>query len=106
MAAVLVLLQHLGADDVGGHQVGGELHPAERQVDDLRQRLQQHRLADAGDAFEEGVALGEQARRDRADQLVLADDDPPDLPLQRLGGSRVLLGAHCGRGSSHSVSSL
>ena len=90
--AVLVLLEHLGADDVGRHQVRRELDPGERQVDDLRQGLQQHGLADAGDAFEEHVALGEQARDDGADQFTLADDDLADLGLDLGGRFGVLLG--------------
>jgi hypothetical protein len=42
-----LLVEHLGAGDVGRHQVGRELDPLERQVEDLRERLDEQRLGQA-----------------------------------------------------------
>ena len=80
----VLLDEDVGAGDVGGHQVGGELDPVERAVDDVGDRADEHRLAEARDAFEQDVAVGEQAGQRLADELALADDDPPDLALDGL----------------------
>ena len=92
----LVLLQHLGAEDVGRHEVGGELDPAERQIDRRRQGLEEHGLAQAGHAFEQHVALAQHADEDVAHELGLTDDHPPDLLLDVPGPLDVLL-----RGDGH-----
>ena len=84
---LLALPVDAGADDVGGHQVGGELDAGERAADHLGERLDGQRLGHAGHALEQHVALGEQADQHPLDQLVLADDDPLDLedrPLERV----------------------
>ena len=57
-----VLLDDVRADDVGGHQVGRELDARELQVQDVGQRVDEARLADAGDALEQHVAARQQAR--------------------------------------------
>ena len=61
-AAAAILLDHLGADDVGRHQVGRELDAVELEVDRLRERLDQQRLGEAGHAAQQHVAAGEEAR--------------------------------------------
>ena len=77
--AVRLLLHDVRADDVGGHQVGRELDARELQVQDVGQRVHEARLADAGNAFEQHVAAGEQARDGQVDDLVVADDAPADF---------------------------
>ena len=62
------------ADDVGGQQVGRELDAGERAADGLGQRLDGERLGQTGHAFEEAVAVGEQAREHALQRTVLADD--------------------------------
>ena len=62
VAALRALLHDVRADDVGRHQVGRELDARERQVQDVGERVHEARLADAGNAFEQHVAAGEQAR--------------------------------------------
>ena len=57
-----------------GHQVGGELHPVERQVERLGDRLDHQGLGQAGHADEQGVAAGEDRGQDALDHVVLADD--------------------------------
>ncbi len=76
--AVLVLLQDLGADDVGGHEVRGELETGEVKVDGIGQSLQQFGLAQARDAFQENVALAQQPENDLAHDGFLAGDPAAD----------------------------
>ena len=75
---LLALTVDPGADDVGGHQVGGELDTREGTTHDLGERLDRQRLGHAGHTFQQHVPLGEQADQHPLDQLVLADDDPLD----------------------------
>ena len=78
-AVAAVLVEDLGAGDVGRHQVGRELDALEAQVEDLRQRLDQQRLGQPGHAGEQAVAAGEERDQDLIDDLVLADDDLAQL---------------------------
>ena len=81
-AGGLVLLDDLGAGDVRGHQVGGELDPVEGQVEGVGQGADHQRLGQAGHADQQAVP----AREDRDQQFledgVLADDDLAHLALQ------------------------
>ena len=77
--AVRVLLDDVGADDVGRHQVGRELDARELQVEDVRERVHEAGLADAGDALEQHVAAGEQAGDRAVDDVFMPDDSPSDL---------------------------
>jgi hypothetical protein len=60
-----VLVEDRDARDVGGQQVRGELDAADAAVDAARQRLRQHRLADAGHVLDEQVPLGQQHHQRR-----------------------------------------
>ena len=77
--AVRVLLDDVGADDVGGHQVGRELDARERQVQHVGERVDEARLADAGNALEQHVAAREQAGDREVHDLLVADDPAPDF---------------------------
>ena len=79
-----LLDEDVRAGDVGRHQVRRELDAVERAVDDVGDRPDEHRLAEAGHALEQDVAVGEQAGQRLADELALADDDPADLALDGL----------------------
>ena len=68
-----VLLHDVGADDVGGHQVGRELDARELQVQHVGERVHEARLADAGNALEQHVAAEE--RRDGAVDDVFVTND-------------------------------
>ena len=59
-AAVARVVDH-GADDVGGQHVGRELEAVELQLRGGGQRLERERLGQARHAFEEDVAVGDQA---------------------------------------------
>jgi hypothetical protein len=82
----------LCADDVGRHEVGCELDPGELDVDRVGQGLEQLCLAEARHAFEQRMALAQQARQHPADETGLADDDLADLGLDGGCGGGVFLG--------------
>ena len=73
-----------GADDVAGHQVGGELQPGEAAADDVGQGAHGERLGHPGHALEQEVAAGEQSDQHPFDHEVLADDDALDLEQRAL----------------------
>ena len=75
----LLLVEDPRADDVGGHQVGGELDALELAADRLGERLHRHRLGEPGHALDEEVAAGQQGDDHALEQRVLADDHPLDL---------------------------
>ena len=78
-------------DDVGGQQVGGELHPLPVGVDRRRQGLGQARLAHPGHVLDEQMALGEQAHEREFHHLGLALDDDLDVGrdgVEQLGERR------------------
>ena len=77
------------------------------EVQHLAQRAHQQRLAQAGHAFEQGVAADEQARQDAVDDVGMADDDLADLAMHPAVGLAELVGAflHLRCGVSHGVSS-
>jgi hypothetical protein len=104
----------VGADDVGGHQVGRELDPRKAQVERLGDRAHQHRLAQPGHPLQQGVAAGQEADERLPHQLVLADDEAADLRLDGGGKLAEALrrdrlrgrdGALLGHRSIHSVGS-
>ncbi len=83
---------HVGAEDVGGHQVGGELDARELEVERLGERAHQQRFAEAGHALEQAVAADEQAGENAVDDVVVADDDPANLLADRLVAGGKFLG--------------
>ena len=72
MTGAVVFLQQLGAEDVAGHQVGGELHAPELQFQGLAERAHEQRLAQPGRTFQQAVAAGQQADQQLLDHGVLA----------------------------------
>ncbi len=93
-----------GADDVGRHQVRGELKAGERAADGAGEGLDGERLGDTGHALEQAVALREQAHHHALDEPLLADDHPLDLehhPFEGGGvGGRCMGGRCCHLGVS------
>jgi hypothetical protein len=93
LAGQLVLLDDLGAGDVRRHQVGCELDSLESERERPGQRADEECLREAGNADEHTVTAGENGDEKLFDDLVLSDDDAPDLgshavvsvsePLQR-----------------------
>ena len=80
-----------------GIRSGRELDPVEGAVDHVGDRPHEQRLAQAGHAFEQDVAVGQQAGEGLADERRLADDDPADLALDRLGALGERLRRELGR---------
>ncbi len=99
-ALAVLLDQDVRPGDVGGHQVRRELDAVERAVDDVGDRPNQHRLAQARDALEQHVAVGQQAGQGLADERGLPDDDPADLALDRLGAFGEGFGSEAGVASA------
>ncbi|SPD86340.1 conserved protein of unknown function [Micropruina glycogenica] len=83
------------ADDVGGHQVGGELNAAEVAAHHGGEAAHRERFGHARDAFEQHVPLGQQSDHQLLDHVLLADDHPLHLGDRlaqhagRLAGGRI-----------------
>jgi hypothetical protein len=86
-----VLHDDVGADDVARHQVGRELDAGERQLEALREGLDQECLAEPGNAFQQHMPAREETDQHLVDDLVVADDDLADFGAQRLVGAHELL---------------
>ena len=80
----------LCADEVSGQEVGGELDAREPGVDGLSDGLYEECLGEAGDAFEEDVAVGEQADEGAFDEPVLAYDGLANLGHKVVDERRLL----------------
>ena len=102
-AAGAVLLQHFGAGDVAGHQVGRELDALEVQRQALGQRAHHQRLGQARHAFEDAVPAGEDADQQLIEDLVLPHDHAGKLLPERLMGSFQTRASDCRSTSSVSV---
>ena len=82
---------NLRADDVGGQHVRRELQAREFHVHGRRERFHGERLGEARHAFEEDMAVGEQADDQPLGQIMLADDDLAEFVKQRVReGARFL----------------
>ena len=81
-------------DDVGRHEVGGELDPGERPADHVGERRHGQRLRQAGHAFDQAVTAGQEAYERALDHAVLADDDPLHLEERVFEQRGVLLGIY------------
>ena len=66
---------NLRADDVGGHMSGVNCRRQNFTHACVRQRFHRERLGEAGHAFEEDVAVGQQADDQPLGQIILPDDD-------------------------------
>ena len=90
LAAAVDFLEHRVAGDVAGQQVGGELDALGAEVEEFREALDEFGLAEAGQAFEQDVAAGENAGDDEIDQFLLAEEDLVEAAGERaevFGGS-------------------
>ncbi len=99
------LVEHLGAGDVGGHEVGRELDPLERQVENLRDCLDEQRLGESRHAGDQAVPAGEERDEDLIDDRILPDDDLADLGQDPLAAERDALGDRRNVSGSASLSS-
>ena len=76
--AAFGLVQHLGADDIGRHQVGGELHALFIEAQHPAQRGGKLGLGKAGGAHQQGMPTAQNGDQHLLDHLVLAEDHPAD----------------------------
>ncbi len=72
-----IRFQHVGAEDVGGHQIGRELHAGEAQAQGGGKGTHKHGLAQPGQSFEQEVSVGKEGDERVAYYLPLAHDDLP-----------------------------
>jgi len=79
--------EHHGADDVAGQQVGRELDALELDAEGGAEGFDEQGLGEAGHAFEEDVAVGEEGDEQALNDGVLADDGFADFFTQFLGPS-------------------
>ena len=88
LEAGLALVEDVGADDVGGQQVGRALDARVLGVDRAGERAGQRRLADPGVVLDQHVALGEQRHQEVANDGVVDLDRRLDVLPQPLPNLR------------------
>ena len=84
IARAAVFVHHVGARDVGRHQVGRELDAVEIQRQAFGQRADHQRLGQPRHSFENAVAAGEQADEQLLDDIFLPDDGAGHLLANRV----------------------
>ena len=87
----VIFLEQLGARDVRRHEVRRELDAVEREIERLRQRLNQQRLRDSRTRHQQDVAAGENRCDQIVDDIDLTDDPSRDLVGEPLSCLRELL---------------
>ena len=105
-SSLVISDDHVRADDVRRHQVRRELNAGELQVHRFGKGAHEHGLAEAGHAFEQHVAAGEERDEHAFDDVLLADHHPPHFAMDPSeNGFEMLDGSfeRCGRG--HAASS-
>ena len=106
-AAGIAFLHHLGAQDVGRHQVGGELDALGFHAQHDAQSLDQLGLGEAGDADQQQVAARQERNQGLIDDILLAINDladrgarGPELGAQAFDVGQGGEGIGVGRGRS------
>ena len=106
-AAGFALLHHFGAQDIGRHQVGGELDALGFHAQHDAQSLDQLGLGEAGDADQQQVAARQERNQRLIDDILLAINDladrgarGPELGAQPLDVGQGGEGVGVGRGRS------
>ncbi len=92
----LLLVEDFGSRNVRRHQVGRELDPLVVEIEDVRERLDQQRLREAGDAGDQTVSAGEERDEDLLDDFILPDDDLAQFAENPLAAFRDPLSADDG----------
>ena len=81
-----ILLDHLSARDIRGHQIRRELDPAELQIQHLPQRIDQQRLGQSRHPDDQAMPSGQQGDQQLFDKLLLPDDHLRELIADRPPG--------------------
>jgi hypothetical protein len=79
LATRRIILDDVRAGDVGRHEVRRELDARVVEVEHARDGVHEQRLGEAGHADDQAVAAGEQRHEHLLDDVVLADDELPEL---------------------------
>jgi hypothetical protein len=82
-------------DDIGGHQVGSELDASGLTAEGSGQDFHQQRLAEAGNALDEHVCIGQQTDQHFVDHRLLADHRLGHFGAQRAQQLPCLLQFFC-----------
>src|ERR1035438_4829827 len=86
----------VGAGDVGGHQVRRKLDAFEIATERGGQGTRQQGLTETGDAFDEGVLVGEHHHQRIADDFILPDDHLANAGQDVFGGGLKLIEVQSG----------
>jgi hypothetical protein len=76
--------EHVRSDDVARHKVGRELDARELQIEALRERAHEQRLAETGRSFEQHVPASREPPHHLIDHRSLPDDCLADRAAQCL----------------------
>ncbi len=79
VAGAFFFLEHLGAGNIRGHEVGGELDAAEVEREQLGDAGNHQRLGQARDPLQNAMPLAEERDQDLLEHVALTDDHPPEL---------------------------
>jgi hypothetical protein len=79
-----------GADDIGGQKVRRELDALELGLQSARQRAHGERLGQAGNAFEQHVAIGQQSHEQAVHQIRLPHEHAGDFRCAAAPPRRML----------------
>jgi hypothetical protein len=86
LAGYRILVDDLGAGNVAGHEVRGELNPGEFQLQGLRQGGNGQRLGQARHADGQAMPPGKDTNEHLLDHLLLTDDHLMHFVEQKLSG--------------------
>ena len=86
-SSAAAFLDDVGAGDVGGHQVGGELDAVELEMEGFRDGGHEECFGETGNTHEEGVAATEETNGESLDDVLLTDDDLAEFRLECLVGA-------------------
>ncbi|HEY4061683.1 MAG TPA: hypothetical protein VGM30_07270 [Puia sp.] len=75
----MILLQNLRTKNIGRHQIGGKLDPAERQIQCLRQGSYHQGLRQTRHPFQQAMPARHQSHQHLLDDGILPHDNLPDL---------------------------
>ena len=81
-ARLLVFFDHIGSDDIAGHEIGRELHAIETQIENLRKRAHHQRLRQSRHADHQAVTAAEERHENLVDDFFLTDYDFAHLRLK------------------------
>src|ERR1700685_354859 len=83
-------VQHIGPEDVSGHEVRGALHSLELQPEQQRQSLDRQRFRDSWNSFQQSMAAAQQGDQALRLESLLANNHSSHFPanvLRQFGDS-------------------